>query len=76
MHPWHGRSAGHGSASAVRIRVNRKPLTSSLRRMKTRSPANPTAARVAMAYSAVAIPVSDPIRRMARRRLRGCAAPG
>ena len=46
----------HGNASAVRIRFRRNPRTSSLRMMNTRTPANPTAARVAMAYSAVAIP--------------------
>ena len=38
------------------MRFRRNPRTSSLRMMNTRSPANPTAARVAMAYSAVAIP--------------------
>lgn len=60
-HPWR-----HGNANAVRIRLSRKPRTSSLRRMNTRIPAKPTAARVAMAYSAVAIPTSEPMSRRVR----------
>ncbi len=48
----------------MRITLSRKPRTSSLRRMTTSNPAKPTAAKVVIAYSAVAMPVSEPMRRL------------